>query len=131
VSEAVAQMTTGIATNLKLPQETVVFEVENDINALEEYLNAAIFDAAGFESFYIQELKDSVDRFRKEEGVWAGVALNEWMQGNPSLLSELPNELRPREVNLEVSERLRQLSGALKNAQTGGFEGEETITERR
>jgi hypothetical protein len=44
---------------------------------------------------------------------------NEWLQGNPSLLSELPNNLKLQESNLEVSERLRQLSVALKKAQTG------------
>jgi hypothetical protein len=43
------------------------------------------------------------------------VALNEWLQGNPLLLAEIPPELRSQESNLEVSDRLRQLSTALKN----------------
>jgi hypothetical protein len=105
--------------NLQTPQESVTFEVENDIKAFEEYLRSAIFDAAGFESYCIQELKGLVDNFREREGTWAGVALNEWLQGNPSLLSEVPSNLRSQEVNLEVSKRLRQLSVALHKAQTG------------
>lgn len=43
-----------------------------------------------------------------------GVALNEWLQENPLLLAEIPPELRSQESNLEVSDRLRQLSTALK-----------------
>ena len=82
-------------------------------------MRSAIFDAAGFESYCIQELKNLVDNFTVKDGAWAGVALNEWLQGNPSLLSELPNNLKSQESNLEVSERLRQLSVALKKAQTG------------
>jgi len=122
--KGIAGQVAGIATNvvidavkeLKSPQESVSFEVENDINALEEYLRSAIFDAAGFESYCIQELKNLVDNFRDKDGAWAGVALNEWLQGNPSLLSELPSNLKSQESNLEVSERLRQLSVALKKA---------------
>jgi hypothetical protein len=41
--------------------------------------------------------------------------LNEWLQGNPLLLAEIPNNLKSQESNLEVSERLRQLSIALKS----------------
>jgi hypothetical protein len=92
----------------------VIFEVENDINAFEEYLWAAIFQAAGFESYFIQELKGLVDSFREKEGTWTGVAQNEWLHGNPILLAEVPPELRSQESNLGVSERLRQLSTALK-----------------
>ena len=99
------------------PQDTVVFEVESDLNAFEEYLQLAIFDAAGFRSYCIQELQGLVDKFRDEEG-WAGVALNEWYQENSSLLSELPNNLKPHKLNLEVSERLRQLRVALEQART-------------
>ncbi|MFO0172527.1 MAG: hypothetical protein ACK51W_08595, partial [Aphanizomenon sp.] len=91
------------------------FEVENDINAFEEYLKFAIFNAASFESYCIQELKGLVDSFREKEGTWTGVALNEWLQGNPLLLAEIPNNLKSQESNLEVSERLRQLSIALKS----------------
>jgi hypothetical protein len=57
-----------------------------------------------------------VDSFREKEGTWTGVALNEWLQGNPQLLAEIPPSLRSQESNLEVSERLRQLSTALKKA---------------
>ena len=35
--------------------------------------------------------------------------------GNPLLLAEIPNNLKSQESNLEVSERLRQLSIALKS----------------
>ncbi len=103
-----------IASELILPEQAVVFEVENDIHAFEEYLRYAIFDAAGFESFCIQELKGLVDSFREKEGTWTGVAMNEWLQGNPLLLAEIPNNLKSQESNLEVSERLRQLSIVLK-----------------
>jgi hypothetical protein len=109
---------TGIATaaiNNEIPQQAVIFEVENDINAFEEYLKFAIFNAASFESYCIQELKGLVDSFREKEGTWTGVALNEWLQGNPLLLAEIPNNLKSQASNLEVSERLRQLSIALKS----------------
>lgn len=119
VAGVATQVVIDAVNDLKSPQETVIFEVENDINALEEYLRSAIFDAAGFESYCIQELKNLVDNFRDKDGAWAGVAINEWLQGNPSLLSELPSNLKSQESNLEVSERLRQLSVALKKAQTG------------
>ncbi len=76
-------------------------------SSLESYL-------AGFESYYIQELKGLVDSFREKEGTWTGIAQNEWLQGNPLLLAEVPSELKSQESNLEVSERLRQLSTALK-----------------
>lgn len=99
---------------VKSLQDEVIFEVENDINAFEEYLRSAIFDAAGFESYCIQELKGLVDKFREEKGTWAGVVLNEWLQGNSLLLAEIPHNLNSPESNLEVSERLRQLSIALR-----------------
>ena len=118
VAGAVAQTVMDTVDNLRSPQDSVVFEVENDINAFEEYLRSAIFDAAGFESYCIQELKGLVDSFREKEGTWAGVALNEWLQGNSSLLSEVPSNLKSQESDLEVSERLRQLSVALKKAHT-------------
>lgn len=105
---------------LKSVQDAVIFEVENDINAFEEYLRAAIFDASGFESYCIQELKGLVDSFREKEGTWTGVALNEWLQGNPQLLAVIPPALRSQESNLEVSERLRQLSTALKKVRMHG-----------
>lgn len=100
----------------KSPREAVTFEVMNDINAFEEYLRNGIFDAAGFESYCIQELRGLVDIFRGKEGTWAGVAQNEWYKENPQLLAELPGNLKSQEFNLEVSERLRQLSTALKRS---------------
>lgn len=109
------QMAIDVVQEFKSPEEYVLFEVENDINALEEYLRAAIFEAAGFESYCIQELKGLIDSFREKQGTWTGVALNEWLQGNPLLLAEIPPELRSQQSNLEVSDCLRQLSTALKN----------------
>ena len=108
----------NFSNELKNPQEIVIFEVENDINAFEEYLRAAIFDAAGFEAYCIQELKGLVDSFREKAGTWTGVAQNEWLQGNTLLLAEIPPQLKSQESNLEVSERLRQLSAALKKTRT-------------
>jgi hypothetical protein len=100
--------------DLKPAQETVIFEIENDINAFEEYLRSAIFEAAGFEPYCIQELKSLIDSFREKEGTWTGVALNEWLQGNSLMLAKIPDNLKSKESDLEVSERLRQLSTALK-----------------
>jgi len=110
----VKEVAIDVFDELKLPQKSVMFEVENDINAFEEYLRFAIFDASGFESYCIQELKGLVDSFRDKEGTWTGVALNEWLQENPLILAEIPYSLKSQESNLEVSERLRQLSVALK-----------------
>ncbi len=116
VTGVAVQIVIDAYNDLKPPQEKefVIFEVENDINAFEEYLRSAIFDAAGFEPYCIQELKGLVDNFREKEGTWTGVALNEWLQGNPRLLAEISSNLKSQEFNLEVSERLRQLSIALK-----------------
>lgn len=118
VSEIAAQVITNVSNNLISSEESVVFEVESDINAFEEYLRNAIFSAAGFESYCIQELKGLVDSFRNKEGTWAGVAINEWLQGNSLLFAEIPYNLKPQESNLEVSERLRQLSIALKRSRS-------------
>jgi hypothetical protein len=104
----------NLADQLTTPREVVTFEVTNDINAFEEYLRHGIFEAAGFELYCIQELRGLVDLFREKEGTWAGVAQNEWYKENPRLLVELPANLKSREFNLEVSERLRQLAIALK-----------------
>lgn len=94
-------------------RDAVIFEVESDINAFEEYLLFAIFEAAGFESYCIHELRRLVDSFREKEGTWTGVVLNEWLQENNLLMKEIPEELKSQEYSLEVSERLRQLSIAL------------------
>jgi hypothetical protein len=112
------QVAIDISKEFASPQDDVIFEVENDINAFAEYLRAAIFQAAGFESYCTQELKGLIDTFRDKKGTWTGEAQNQWLQGNPLLLEELPIELRSQESNLEVSERLRQLSTALKKTDT-------------
>jgi hypothetical protein len=114
VTEIAKLNSTNVSHELIVEQQAVIFEVENDINAFEEYLRFAIFNAASFESYCIQELKGLVDSFREKEGTWTGVALNEWLQVNPLLLAEIPNNLKSQESNLEVSERLRQLSIALR-----------------
>jgi len=114
VTEVSKETKRFVSDNYQSPQKEVIFEIENDLNAFETYLNSAIFDAAGFKSYCVQELKGLVDNFREKEGTWTGVAQNEWVQGNPRLLAELPAHLKPQEINLEVSERLRQLSTALK-----------------
>ncbi|HAO10408.1 MAG TPA: Dynamin family protein [Planktothrix sp. UBA8407] len=119
ISEVVKQRVVDVSKEPEFSPETeeaeaIVFEVKHDINALEEYLRYAIFDAAGFESYCIQELKGLIDSFRDKKGTWNGVAINEWMQGNSLLFAEIPNNLKSQESNLEVSERLRQLSIALK-----------------
>ncbi|WP_373537089.1 dynamin family protein [Microcoleus sp.] len=113
IAGVATQIVVDVSKDLISSQESVVFEVENDINAFEEYLRYAIFGASGFESYCIQELKGLVDSFRDKEGTWTGVALNEWLQGNSILFAEIPNNLKSEESNLEVSERLRQLSIAL------------------
>ncbi|MBC5794402.1 hypothetical protein H5968_04365 [Sphaerospermopsis sp. LEGE 00249] len=105
VTEVVAQIAMDVVSELIPAQQAVVFEVENDINAFAEYLRYAIFDAAGFESYYRQELQNLVDSFREKEGTWTGVALNEWLQGNPLLLAEIPNNLKSQTSNLEVSDK--------------------------
>ena len=122
IAEVGSEVINDNSNEVRTPQENVVFEIENDINAFEEYLQFAIFEAAGFGSYCVQELQGLVDKFRDEEGAWAGIALNEWYQENPSLLSELPSNLKSQELNLEVSERLRQLSVSLKKARNISFE---------
>jgi hypothetical protein len=112
------QIVVDVSKSLTSSQDSVAFEVENDINAFEEYLRYAIFGASGFESYCIQELKGLVDSFRDKEGTWTGVALNEWLQGNSILFAEIPDKLKSKESNLEVSEGLRQLSIALKRSRS-------------
>lgn len=119
----VTQIVVDVSNELKSSKEkeeaeAVFFEVKNDINSFEEYLRYAIFGASGFESYCIQELKSLVDSFREKEGTWTGVALNEWLQGNSLLLAEIPYNLKSQESNLEVSERLRQLSIALQRTRS-------------
>jgi hypothetical protein len=118
IAGVATQIVVDVSKGLTSSQDSVAFEVENDINAFEEYLRYAIFGASGFESYCIQELKGLVDSFREKEGTWTGVALNEWLQGNSILFAEIPDKLKSKESNLEVSERLRQLSIALKRSRS-------------
>ena len=96
------------------PEAAVIAEVEADLMAVETYLRSAIFEAAGFQQYCLQELDRLRDIFINSEAIWSGVIQNEWLEDNPKLLSALPAELRSHEVDLEVSDRLRQLSIALK-----------------
>ena len=118
IAGVATQIVVDVSKGLTSSQNSVAFEVENDINAFEEYLRYAIFGASGFESYCIQELKGLVDSFRDKEGTWTGVALNEWLQENSILFAEIPDKLKSKESNLEVSERLRQLSIALKRSRS-------------
>jgi hypothetical protein len=95
-------------------EAAVISEVEADLMAVETYLRSAIFEAAGFQQYCLQELDRLRDIFINSEAVWSGVVQNEWLEDNPKLLAALPAELRSHEVDLEVSDRLRQLSIALK-----------------
>ena len=72
IKEPVKPNSTNTTSKFNTEQEAVIFEVENDINAFEEYLKFAIFNAANFESFCIQEFKGLIDSFREKEGdlVW-------------------------------------------------------------
>jgi GTPase Era involved in 16S rRNA processing len=96
--------------------EEVVKEVETDLEALKVYLLEAVFAAAGFETFWEQELIRLVERFKELKGTWNGLAFDEYMAGNPLLLQVIPDELKNQPYDLEVSERLRQLKIALHNA---------------
>ena len=82
IAQGIAKVFTVVALDINnySPQESVTFEVENDLSALEEYLRYAIFDAAGFESFCIQEFNGLINSFREKEATWTGVAINEWLQ---------------------------------------------------
>ena len=98
------------------PEELLIREVEADLKAVEVYLKEAIFEAAGFRQYCSQELDRLRDKFINSKAVWSGVAMNEWLGENPLLLLELPDNLKKHEVNLEVSDRLRQLTIALDRA---------------
>jgi predicted GTPase len=118
VAQGINLIEESLEANQEKDKGMVVFEVENDLNAFQEYLSSAIFEAAGFESYCIQELKGLIDSFRDKEGTWIGVAMNEWLQENPKLMKEIPGNLQSHESSLEVSDRLRQLGVALRNIPT-------------
>jgi hypothetical protein len=92
----------------------VELEIMTDVDVLEEYLKAAIFDAAGFEAYCVQELRGLIDTFISEENTWSAIARIEWRNRNPKLLNSLPIHLKTIEVDIQVSERLKQLSDSLK-----------------
>lgn len=94
-------------------KELLIREVEVDLKAVEVYLKEAIFEVAGFRQYCSQELDRLRDKFINSKAVWSSVAMNEWLGENPLLSSELPDNLKKLEVNLEVSDRLRQLTTAL------------------
>ena len=98
----------------------VIEEVEADMLALEYYLLNSLFDAAGFKAFCQQELGNLRDQFleRLSDGSWDAIANNEWKNGNATMLAELPAELHPQDFNTEVSDRLRQLGTALRQARS-------------
>ena len=118
LAEMAAQKVSEAVENGQKPEEEVIFEVENDLRAFEEYLRAGIFEAAGFDSYCQQELRGLVDNFKDKEGTWMGAATVEWQRENPDLLSELPINLRSQEFSLEVSERLKELAVALQKTNT-------------
>jgi signal recognition particle receptor subunit beta len=109
IVESIVDLTTPEPT----PEASVIAEVGADLNAVESYLKSAIFEAAGFQQYCLQELDRLRDLFINSEAIWRGVTENEWLEDNPKLLSALPAEIKNYEVNLEVSERLRQLAIAL------------------
>jgi hypothetical protein len=102
-----------VSNSAPTPEQLLIMEVEADLNAVEVYLKEAIFEAAGFKQYCSQELDRLRDEFINSEALWRGIATNEWLAENPLLLSELPDNLKKLEVNLEVSDRLRQLTVAL------------------
>jgi GTPase Era involved in 16S rRNA processing len=95
-------------------KQQVELEIMTDVDVLEEYLKAAIFDAAGFEAYCVQELRGLIDTFISERNTWNAIARIEWRNRNPKLLDSLPIHLKTIEVDIQVSERLKQLSDSLK-----------------
>ncbi|MGC1527563.1 MAG: hypothetical protein WA783_16065, partial [Phormidesmis sp.] len=111
--QEIVEIVGQVAQPALTPEELLIREVEADLKAVEVYLKEAIFEAAGFRQYCLQELDRLRDQFVNSKAVWNGVAMNEWLGENPLLLSELPSNLKKLEVNLEVSDRLRQLTVAL------------------
>ncbi len=97
-------------------QNQVIEEVENDLEAFQDYLLNGIFEAAGFKMFCQQELRDLQDNFLEYKGRWEGVARNEWERGNPKLLAELPPELQQQAFDTTVCDRLKQLEISLQQS---------------
>lgn len=94
--------------------DDLIYEVETDLNALEEYLVEAVFGAAGFGAFRDQELRSLRDRFVAKD--WGGFVQSEYVNGNQRLLADMPPNLQVQEFNMEVADHLRQLNIALVEA---------------
>jgi hypothetical protein len=104
--------------------EDIVEEVEADLKALEVYLEHAVFHAAGFEAYRLQELGQINNAFREARSYCQSVMVDKYHERNPHLLSasDFPKELMPRENNIEVSERLKQLRESIEQAEKVRFE---------
>lgn len=108
-----AAMKTGTESSSANSQDTLITEVEADLQALEQFLLQGVFDAAGFKAFREQELGQLRDDFLDKKSTWAGVVQNEWKRGNDKLLKELPRHLQGQTFDTVVSDKLRQLGIAL------------------
>jgi len=99
-------------------QRLVVEEVESDLLALEHYFLTSLFRASGFQAFGQQELENIRDKFLEQldNGIYDGIASNEWKNGNQKMLVELPDELQSHHINTDVSDRLRQLGSSIQQA---------------
>jgi hypothetical protein len=93
--------------------EEVIIEVENDLAAAQAYLLDSVFQAAGFAEYRLQELARLRDQFVDGEPTWRAVAKSAWHERNPRLLAALPGNLRNREIDLEINERLGEFKEAL------------------
>ncbi|WP_031430172.1 dynamin family protein [Methylomicrobium agile] len=107
-----------LAENLPSPEngdgkDAMIAEVEADLRVLEHYLIYGIFEASGFSAFCQQELDQLRDTFLDPSRTWAGTVQNEWLEGNPELLRELPPTLQTFKFDTETSDRLKQLGIAL------------------
>lgn len=113
-----AEQVAGNATDVPLKRELIV-QVESDLQALEYYLLHSLFAASGFQAFCLQEMEHLRDRFyeMEETDVWNHIADEEFKNGNPLLLKELPPHIRPQELQTVVSDHLRQLGISLRHFQ--------------
>lgn len=94
-------------------EHQVIREVEGDLVGLEVILSEGLFEASGFAGFSYTELQSLVDHFLSRASQWRGVAEQEWRNGNPKILAELPTECKTLEVDMNVCERLANLKLAI------------------